>query len=209
MTTIAVFGATGKVGKMFIEKATQRNFKIRALARYAATIDPILDHAKLIKGEIFDPSAVSRVLHGVNAVLFVVGLRNNKSIPLLSLGIATVIEEMKNRGIERLVVVSEANYSIHIHKQRWIARLKFNLRKKWGNHALEERIKQDELILRSGLRYSVIRPYKLKEKASLNTPAYSFEPRPFTVCTSYQSLTDLLIAQFEQPEKFACRQIYL
>ena len=83
--TIAVFGATGKIGKHFIATALKNNFKIRALARFSASVDPVLEHAKLVKGEIFDPNAVNRVLLGADAVLFVAGLKKNKTLPLFSL----------------------------------------------------------------------------------------------------------------------------
>ncbi len=208
--TIAVFGATGKIGKHFIATALKNNFKIRALARFSASVDPVLEHAKLVKGEIFDPNAVNRVLLGADAVLFVAGLKKNKTLPLFSLGTATVIEEMKERNIKRLVVVSEANYGQHIHEAKWATKMLDKMKWIWGTHALEERMKQDDIVLNSGLDYTIIRPCKLSDNAPENKPInYSTHPIQKSTILSYPTFSVVLLAQFKDKKNTIDKQIYL
>lgn len=105
--------------------------------------------------------------------------------------------------------MSEANYGVHIHPQNLLNALGFLIKKKWGVHAVEERLSQDELIKNSHLDYVIIRPQRLISSNSQEQPAYSFEPLKKSGKVSIQSLCYLMLRLFESPEELQGRNIYL
>lgn len=100
---LAVFGATGTVGSVLLDKALAAGNDVRALARTPSRLT--LDHPSLtvVQGDAKDPDAVARTLDGVDVVVSTLGgFADPDSI---SIGTAIITEAMRAAGLRRIVVV--------------------------------------------------------------------------------------------------------
>lgn len=103
---LAVFGATGRVGRRITEYGAQEGHGIRVLVRDPARLPAGLG-GEIIIGDVADASAVRATLDGAEAVLSVLGgagLANPGTA--ISGGMRTIVEEMKRAGLVRVLAVA-------------------------------------------------------------------------------------------------------
>lgn len=103
---LAVFGATGRVGRRIVEYAAQGGHTTRALVRDAGRLPAGLG-GQVVAGDVTDPMAVRATLEGAEAVLSALGgagLANPGTT--LSEGMKTIVAEMKRAGIARVLAVA-------------------------------------------------------------------------------------------------------
>ncbi|MDC0214921.1 NAD(P)H-binding protein [Gammaproteobacteria bacterium] len=77
--SVAVVGATGRVGRHVFQGALDRGFKVRALVRNPDKFSVVGD-ATVIQGDISDPERVRELVDGVDVVLSVLGSRPKESM---------------------------------------------------------------------------------------------------------------------------------
>ncbi len=103
---LAVFGATGRVGRRILEYAAREGHSLRALVRDPARLPAGLG-GQVLAGDVTDPAAVRATLEGSEAVLSALGgagLANPGTT--LSEGMKTIVAEMKRAGIPRVLAVA-------------------------------------------------------------------------------------------------------
>ena len=88
--SVAVVGATGRVGKHVFQGALDRGFKVRALVRNPDKLDAVGD-ATVIQGDISDPQRVRELVDGVDVVLSVLGSRPKESM-IVARGTGVLVE---------------------------------------------------------------------------------------------------------------------
>jgi putative NADH-flavin reductase len=101
---IAVFGATGTVGRHVVDQALERGYEVTALTRDAARITRAHERLHIVAGDVLDPGAVERAVTGQDAVVVVLG--NGRKGVVRAEGTRTVIEAMNRAGVKRLVCQS-------------------------------------------------------------------------------------------------------
>lgn len=101
---IAVFGATGTVGRHIVEQALARGYEVTALTRDAGRITRTHERLHIVEGDVLDPGAVERAVFGQDAVL--VALGNGRKGVVRAEGTRTVIEAMNRTGVKRLICQS-------------------------------------------------------------------------------------------------------
>lgn len=100
---VAVFGATGRTGRLVVEAALARGLDVTGAAR-----DPeVLPYGVRAVGvDARDPSAVASALEGADAVLSAMGLpTDSPPTTALSEATATVTGAMRAAGIEPFVLI--------------------------------------------------------------------------------------------------------
>lgn len=100
--TLALFGATGRTGRLVLSEALERGWTVRALARRPEALPP---HPRLtvIPGEIADDRAVADAVAGSNAVLSVIGHVAGSPPDLMTAGLGRVVAAMRTSGVDRIV----------------------------------------------------------------------------------------------------------
>lgn len=66
---IAIFGATGIVGKAIVKEALQKGHCVTVLTRHAENISLSNANLKVVEGNVTDRATVDRVLTGQDAVI--------------------------------------------------------------------------------------------------------------------------------------------
>lgn len=102
---LTVFGATGRVGASFVDRAIAAGHQVTVFVRDPARVtNPA---ALVIPGEVTDAAAVSRALQpDCEAVVFCVGAGPLKHSTLVTDAMRCVVEAMQSHGIKRLLAVS-------------------------------------------------------------------------------------------------------
>ncbi|CAM3307803.1 SDR family oxidoreductase [Paenibacillus lupini] len=103
---IAIFGGTGRVGRLIIERALQEGHTVTALVR---TPDKLRDLAgsslQIVEGNVLDSDAIFQTLQGSDAVISSLstdgGTTLSESIPL-------ILETMIKLEIKRIVAIGTA-----------------------------------------------------------------------------------------------------
>jgi putative NADH-flavin reductase len=111
---LAVFGATGRAGRVVVDHALRGGHEVGALARDPARIRP---HAglRVVGGDVRDPVAVARTIEGADAIVSTLG-RQRRGGDVCTDGIRTVLAAAAGDAPRRLVVLS--NYGVADSRRR-------------------------------------------------------------------------------------------
>ena len=101
-----VFGATGMVGKELVKQALFNGHTVKAYGRNVFTEDlPKNTNLELVQGTLFDGSQVQHAINSCDAVLSALGGGFDGSDKTRSLGMKTIVEEMKKADVKRIVAI--------------------------------------------------------------------------------------------------------
>jgi uncharacterized protein YbjT (DUF2867 family) len=119
---IALFGATGLTGPSVLREALARGHEVIALARNPAAITLADDKLRVLRGDAMVPEDVKACIDGCDVVIHCLGIGgrgDGKPSSLVSDSIALLLPIMKERGVKRLVVMSNVGAG---GSGPWIAR---------------------------------------------------------------------------------------
>lgn len=142
MTTLAITGGTGFVGKRAIELALTAGHQVRALTRRP---QPERSGVTWIEGALDTPEPLDRLVAGADAVLHIAGVVNAPDRAGFAAGniagTQTVLDATRNAGVRRFVHVSslaarEPSLSIY----------------GWS------KIESEAIVTASGLDWTIVRP---------------------------------------------------
>lgn len=99
---ITVFGASGKVGRLVVDKLLRDGHYVRA---FVHSNSHLRNHKRLqvISGDIHDKAAVSKAIEGADAVISALGSWGTPSKDIVSTGTKNIIPAMKKHKIRRIV----------------------------------------------------------------------------------------------------------
>ncbi len=104
---IALFGATGRTGRPFIDQALAAGHTITALARTPSKL-PARDGLTVVAGDVLDPDPVGRVVEGADAVVLTLGPTKGAPDDMMTRAAQTIIAAMKQHGVRRVVTETGA-----------------------------------------------------------------------------------------------------
>lgn len=153
---VIIFGATGSVGRLFVEDALAHGHDVTAFARNPDSLE--IAHAALrrVAGDAFDPQAVSDAVKGHDAVVITLGSGMKRSGNVRSAGTANIINAMQDAGVKRLVCQSTlGTFESRANLNFFWKRIMFGLLLKpvYLDHHLQE-----HMVRASGLDWTIVRP---------------------------------------------------
>ena len=102
---IAVFGGTGKIGRLVVEQLLAAGYELTVLARNPGKLT--INHPKLTvrRGQLFDVAAVRDVVGGSDAVISALGpsLRIGTSGVPITEGTCAIVAAMRDSGVRRFI----------------------------------------------------------------------------------------------------------
>lgn len=101
---LALFGATGSLGRECLAQALEAGHGVRVLARTPAKLDAgLAAAADVIEGDALDAAAVARTLEGAEAVLFCIGVDGRSPEDLCTDVTRHILDAMPGLGVRRFV----------------------------------------------------------------------------------------------------------
>lgn len=162
---IAVFGASGKTGIKAVEQALAKGYEVKALVRNPQKITLSDEKLSIIQGDVTDMASVEEAVDGVDGVLVALGASPDmQSDIVMEQGTKNIIDAMKKHGVKRIIVQSSYAMSgedegIQFMKQMGMEDEQIGMIKP----LLDDKKKQTEVVINSGLEYVLARPLMLTD----------------------------------------------
>jgi len=168
---IIVFGGTGDVGQVIVQKLLDKDQNVYVLTRQSMESKANLSYEV---GNVLDAQTIEQIIGQDDKIIISLGF-NNSSLDTMSKGTGNIISAMKKNGTKRLICLSAQgagdswNYMPDQFK-----RMVLNdtiLKTSFHDHGIQE-----ELVKKSNLEWTIVRPTEITsepEKATFtkNGPA--------------------------------------
>ena len=197
---IALFGATGRTGRLVLERLQARGDQVRALARDPRKLVP---HPGLaaIAGDARDVAAVRRVVAGADAIVCCLGMQDI-TVPAtdFSDSVRTIVDAARAAGVRRVVAIASAGV---LPDARGGLRNQHGLPAAFANIAAEH-TRNLRTLEASGLDWTLMCPIDLVD-APGGTARWAFEDLPAGSHTGYADLADTIVAMLGRRDAFGRR----
>lgn len=155
---VAIFGATGGIGRQLVEQALASGRRVTALVRRPDAFEPSPGLA-LVVGDVTDPLAVRKALAGADAALVALGAPALSKSRVRSEGTATVAAAMAQLGLKRLMCVSV--YGAAETRRHLPFFLRFVIFPTYLRRPVADHERQEALLAETELDYTCVRPPNL------------------------------------------------
>lgn len=169
MTAIAVLGATGRTGRMVLDEALARGYRVTAIVRRAGSLAPA-PGLTVVTADPTVPGSLSGLLDEHDAVISALGAIGRGPTDIYSTGTAEILAAMKPAG--RLLVISSAGLDIPADAgagTRFFARVLHRIMR----HTYTDMARMEQLLAQSELRWTAIRPTRLTDDSAIGQPRIS------------------------------------
>ncbi|TDN91628.1 SDR family oxidoreductase [Microbacterium sp. BK668] len=198
MTTIALFGATGKTGRRVLDRALAAGYDVRALVRDPRKLATASDRLTIIRGDVLDAASVERTVAGSDAVLALFGQVKGSPPTLQADGTRLIVEAMQKHGVRRIVTLSGGGLRADDHDRPKAAdRVIRFLLKTLSGHVLADAENHLEVLKASGLDWTVVRGPRLTEKTGKGTYRVGWVGVNASTQISRDDLADFILTQVD------------
>lgn len=168
---LIVFGATGGVGKSFVQQAIDKGHEVTAFVRTPEKMD--IEGVNIFKGDAFDAKLVEQAIVGKDAVVSCLGSTNGpgKDTSIGRMG-HNIADGMKNAGVKRIVYCASAGVDGEI--PGFMGKLIMKMLDK----PLKDHKAALNYILENDVVYTIARPYSLKNATLEENYSETFEGVP-------------------------------
>jgi len=186
---IALFGATGKTGRLILEKALPLDLEITALVRNPANLEIQHPLLHITKGDALHLEDVAQVVQGRDAVISVIGSRTLNPDTICADSARNIINAMESHGVRHFVCISGAGLGDNAG-----VIITYIIRPLLLKNVYADALAQDALIQSSALDWTIVRPYRLTDGAG--TPQYKVASTPFPSPLIIRTTTRADVADF-------------
>ncbi len=153
---LAIFGATGTVGRHLVAQALERGHEVTVQARRPERLGLPEGAVRAVAGDVRDPEVAARAVAGQDAVICAIGMPLLDRSGLRAAGTAAIVRAMQDAGVRRLVCLSALGAG---ESRGWLPwryrRILAPTLMRWmfADHDAQERI-----VRESGLDWTLARP---------------------------------------------------
>lgn len=190
---VAIFGATGTVGRQVVARALAAGHEVTALTRDAANLTVTDQRLRVEVGDVLDPAAVERAVIGQDAVIITLGA-GRKGV-VRAEGTRRVIEAMNRTGVKRLICQSSLGVGDSRGNLNFVWKyIMFGmlLRQAYADHVVQE-----QYVKASDLDWTIVRPSAFTDGPATGTYRRGFpatEPG-LSLKISRADIADFLVEQ--------------
>jgi putative NADH-flavin reductase len=157
---VAIFGATGGIGRWLLAISRENEDHVKILARDPTELPRDLGAIGVVRGDVLDRDAVDTTIGGCDVVFSALGTRGSGATTLYSRGIANIVGAMQRAKIVRLLAVSCAGVEDDPNLG-FLARRVLNPLAR-GKALADLRVMEAQ-IESSGLVWTIVRPGRLTD----------------------------------------------
>lgn len=160
---IIVFGASQGLGKQVVQRALAAGHRVTAFARHPERLGISHERLRLVAGDATSAAAVAKAVKGQRAVVCTLGIPTREALgfgrsPVLTAGIANIIEGMERHGVRRLVLETAIGTGDSKRSLGWPARI---ASRGVLGYLFREKDRQERMVRESGLDWTIVRPSAL------------------------------------------------
>ena len=160
---ILVIGATGRTGRLVVERLLEQQHDVTAFARQPSEITQAGDRLRTLQGDARDAESLDRAVAGQEAVVSAFGPRTLRRTDIQEVLMRNLVTSMQRQGVRRLVNLSGwGSASAAVPPRSLVVRyflLPILLR-----HLLEDKRRGEAHLFASDLVYTNVCPALLKDR---------------------------------------------
>ncbi len=162
---LAIFGATGKTGKILVEQALAAGHDVVAFARTPAKLQLASPQLQIVRGDLADAAAVRRAIAGSDAVLSVLGPTSNAPTLSVSKGMKNILTAMQQENVSRLIVSTGAGVGDAGDQPKAFDKIITTLLKIVSKNVLQDMVDTVNLVRASDRAWTIVRVPMLTDDA--------------------------------------------
>jgi nucleoside-diphosphate-sugar epimerase len=175
--TVTVFGATGGVGSQIVDQLRSRGHTVTAYVRNPSKVPRTRgEDVTVVVGELSDAAAIDRAVQGANAVVSALGpslSRKVTGLPLVE-GTRNIVAAMQRHGVRRYVGNGTPSVLDPRERPTWQTRLSTLMAKTFLRRAYDELVGMSEIVMTSGLNWTIVRFLAPKDGPACRRPRQGF-----------------------------------
>ncbi len=192
---ITIFGASSASGQLLVEKALAAGHHVTAFVRDADKLDASHDRLTVVKGDALLPQTVEAAVQEAEAVLNVIGPIGTPTA-ITAETTQNIVDAMKKSGTKRIVVISVGGITVPEDQRTGFDKILSSLLKFLLNEMFQDREKQLEVLMDSGLEWVAVRvPRLVNGAASGKVFAGFFGEDGASTSLTRADLADFMLAQ--------------
>lgn len=154
---VTLFGATGKVGRLVIKKALEKDMTIVAFVHTTQPDFANNPRIKLIAGDIHNPADISRAIEGSDVVVSTLSSWGTKDKDILTTCMTHLIPAMEHAGIKRIISLTGADAFTPKETPNTVRKLTHKLFSLLAPKVMQDGEKHMALLSQSSLDATIIR----------------------------------------------------
>lgn len=205
---VTVFGATGAIGSLVVSELLANGHSATAYARNAAKVPrDWSDRVRVVIGEISDANAIDAAVEGSDAVISALGPsmdRKARGLPLVG-GTGHIISAMKRHGVTRFIGQGTPSVADRLERRTLQTRVVGFMGRTFLRRAYDELLGMSELIMNSGLDWTIVRftaPNDRAKTGSVRAGFYGTDKIGFPITRA--DIAAFTAAQVDS-DSFTCR----
>lgn len=195
---IALFGATGQTGKLFLETALEKGYEIQVLVRDISKLNQKSDKLTVFQGDVLNVDDVAKTIKNCDLAVSLFGHVKNSPEWLQTNGTKNIIQAMKNFGVARIISLSGGGLPfLDKDEPKFIDKLIRTIMKIMVPKVLNDAIEHHKILKESGLKWTIVRGPRLTNDAKINTYKVGWVGVNSGTKISRGDLADFIVTQIE------------
>ncbi len=194
---LAIFGATGSIGRLLVQQALDAGHVVTAFARKPDALELQHPNLKPFAGNVLDPDSTRAAVADQDAVLITLG--SGRKGTVRSEGTRNIINAMQHHKIRKLICQSTLGCGGSWENLNFLwQRIMFGflLREAFADHELQEKF-----VKESSLEWTIVRPAAFTDGPVTNHYRHGFEEddRTVTLKISRNDVAAFMLRQLTDP----------
>ena len=205
---VAVFGASGRTGRVFVQAAAEAGLLQRLHYRTAPT-EPSADTSTVVVGALTDPTAVREVLRGADATIILLGAHAKAPKVFCAAATKAIIAGMRTQEVPRILCLTGAMIGpVPGNVSLGLKLLSFGIRRTGQAEMMDDRDEQERLVRSSRLNWVAVKPPRLTDGEAAEVDVGPTVSVGLGSHCSRAALARFMVAELLQP-KFSNASVYV
>jgi putative NADH-flavin reductase len=167
---IALFGATGQTGELFLEATLKAGYEISVLIRDTNKLNQTSDKLTIFTGDVLNADDVAKTIENTDLVVSLFGHVKNSPEWLQTNGTKNIVDAMKAHKVERIISLSGGGLPFpEKDKPKFIDKLIRTIMKIVVPKILNDAIAHHKVLEDSGLKWRIVRGPRLTNDPKIGT----------------------------------------
>lgn len=190
---LAVFGATGGLGRAVTRAALDAGHEVRAMVRDPSKL--AVDGVEVVVGDLADAAAIASTIAGTDAVVSCVGVVKGGDPEVFGAGMKAIVDAMTTHSVGRLVAISGAGLELDddvtgLGRRMIIAALKLFARDVLRGKELEWAAIRD-----SGVDWTLVRVARMVDRPAAGNVAVDARQVSGSPMVAYADVAQWMVAE--------------
>ncbi|MEL6637192.1 MAG: SDR family oxidoreductase [Bacteroidota bacterium] len=202
--TIALLGATGQTGRLFLKTALEQGYRVQALVRNPQKLTFSHERLRVIQGDVLQARDVAELVRGTQVVVSLFGHVKGSPEWLQTTGTKNIVAAMKAASVRRIISLSGGGLPFPEKDQPKLVdkAIRF-LMKVAVPKVLNDAIEHHRVLAESGLDWTIVRGPRLVNATPKGAYRVGWVGVNTSTVITRGDLADFLLTQVESEEFLA------